>query len=146
MDDGLQNKLAEGFRRYQDKDFLKAVVAVCALAANADDEVDISERYKIEEIIAQEPPLREFEAKKAAEIFDAYVDALRQEGESAKKILYNKVRRMAGDQDKSRTLMCAAYLVIVADHEILEQEKLEFERLCTVLDLDPSYVWRELGA
>ena len=146
MDDGRQNKLTEGLRRYRDKDFLKALVAVCALAANADDEVDISERYKIEEIVAQEPPLREFDAKKVAEIFDAYVDALRKEGESAKKILYNKVRRMADDQEKSQTLMCAAYLVIVADHEILDQEKLEFERLCAVLDLDSNQVWREFGA
>ena len=146
MDDEFRNWLAEGLRRYQNKDFLKAVVAVCALAANADDEVDISERYKIEEIIAQEPPLSEFDAKKVAEIFDAYVDALRKEGESAKKILYNKVRRMADDQEKSQTLMCAAYLVIVADHEILDEEKLEFERLCTVLDLDSDQVWREFGA
>ncbi len=39
--------------------------------------------------------------------------------------------------------MRVAYLVITADHEIRNEEKREFARLCALLDLDPGQVWRE---
>ena len=120
-------------------------MAVCALAANADDEVNLAERYSIDHIIANEPALQAFDASKAIEVLDDHIYALRQEGEPAKQILYNKVRRMAGDYKKSRTLLRIAYLILAADHEVQEQEKQEFARLCAVLDLEPVQVWRELG-
>ncbi len=145
MEHALLDKLATEVRRYQNKDFLKAALAVCALAANADDEVNLAERYSIDHIIANEPALQAFDASKAIEVLDDHIYALRQEGEPAKQILYNKVRRMAGDHKKSRTLLRIAYLIIAADHEIREQEKQEFARLCALLDLEPVQVWRELA-
>ena len=120
-------------------------MAVCALAANADDEVNLAERYSIDHIIANEPSLQAFNTSKAIEVLDTYIFALRQEGEPAKRMLYNKIRRMAGDYKKSRTLLRIVYLIIVADHEIREQEKQEFARLCALLDFEPYQVWRELG-
>ena len=146
MEHALLEKLVTEVRRYQNKDFLKTAMAVCALAANADDEVNLAERYSIDHIIANEPSLQAFDTSKAIEVLDSYIFALRQEGEPAKQILYNKIRRMAGDYKKSRTLLRIAYLIIVADHEIREQEKQEFTRLCALLDFEPFQVWRELGA
>ncbi len=143
MERSLLEKLVTEVRRYRNKDFLKAAMAVCALSANADDEVSLSERYSIDRAIANEPALREFDAWKAIRILDDYIFALRQQGDSAKQILYNKVRRMAGDHKRSRTLMRVAYLVITADHEIRDEETREFARLCALLDLDPGQVWRE---
>ncbi len=143
MEPSLLEKLVTEVRRYQNKDFLKAAMAVCALSANADDEVNLSERYSIDHAIASEPALRVFDTWKAIEILDDYIFALRQEGDKAKQILYNKVRRMAGDYKRSRTLMRIAYLVITADHEIRDEEKWEFARLCALLDLEADQVWKE---
>ncbi len=143
MERSLLDKLATEIQRYQDKDFLKSAMAVCALSANADDEVSLSERYSIDHAIANEPALRVFDASKAIKILDEYIFALRQEGDRAKQVLYKKVSHMAGDYKRSRTLMRVAYLVIIADHEIRNEEKREFARLCALLDLDPGQVWRE---
>ncbi len=143
MEHSLLDKLVTEIQRYQDRDFLKAAMAVCALSANADDEVAFSERYSIDHALAHEPTLRVFNASKAIRILDDYILALRQEGDRAKQVLYGKVRRMAGDYKRSRTLMRFAYLVITADHEIRDEEKQEFARLCTLLHLEPVQVWRE---
>ncbi|MFQ6018266.1 MAG: TerB family tellurite resistance protein [Kiloniellaceae bacterium] len=145
MEPSLREKLVTEVRRYQNRDFLKAAMAVCALAAVADDEVKLSERYRIDHAIATEPALRVFDADKAVAILDDYIFALRQEGESAKKILYKKVRRMAGDYKMARTLMRVAYLIITADEDIREEEMQEFGRLCRLLDLDPNQIWRDLA-
>ena len=143
MERSLLEKLVTEVRRYQNRDFLKAAMAVCALSANADDDVNLAERYSIDHAIANEPALRVFQASRAIRILDDYIFALRQEGDSAKQILYNKVRSMAGDYKKSRTLMRVSYLVITADHEIRDEEMQEFARLCALLDLEPGQLWRE---
>ena len=138
-------KLAGEVGRYNDKAFLKAAMAVCALIAASDDEVSLSEHYRIDEIIAREPVLKTLDPNKAKDTLYEYIHALRSHGDSAKRVLYGKVRRMAGHQKKSRTLMRVAYLVITADREIREQEKEEFRHLCGYLDLEPEAVWRELA-
>ena len=138
-------KLAAEVGRYNDKAFLKAAMAVCALIAASDDEISLSEHYRIDEIIAKDPVLKTLDPAKATDILYEYIYALRTHGDTAKRVLYNKVRRMAGHQKKSRTLMQVAYLVITADHEIREQEKEEFRHLCGYLDLEPEEVWRELA-
>ena len=146
MTGSVLKKLALEIRRYQNKDFLKAAMAVCALAANADDEVSIAERYSIDFAIANEPAFGEFDAIKAIDILDEYLFALRQGGAAAKDVLYRKIRRIAGDHKRSRTLMRVAFLIITADREIRDGEREEFARLCEVLDLEPNAVWNDLAS
>ena len=141
MEPSLLDKLVTEVRRYQNKDFLKAAMAVCALAANADDEVNLAERYSIDRALETEPALRLFDPAKAIRVLDDYIFALREEGDAAKAVLDNKVRRFAGDHKRSRTLMRVAYLIIAADQEIDATERAEFDRLCALLDLDPAQVW-----
>ena len=146
MRGSLLKKLALEIRRYQNKDFLKAAMAVCALAANADDDVSIAERYSIDFAMENEPAFQEFDATKAIRILDDFLFALRQEGTAAKEILYRKIRRISGDHKRSRTLMRVAYLIISADRDIQDGEREEFVRLCDVLGLEAEGVWGELAS
>jgi tellurite resistance protein TerB len=141
----LLEKLVGEIGRYNNKAFLKATMAVCALTATADDEVSLAEHYRIDEIIAKEPTLKQLDAEKATNTLYDYIHAVRSYGDSARRVLYGKVQRMAGDHKKSRTLMRVAYLVIIADREIREAEREEFRRLCGALGLEPDEVWRELA-
>ncbi len=147
MDDKFRNKItAEVSRLKKSKAFLEAVIAVCALAANADDEINFPERLRIDELIKKEPALSAFDSVKVNDLLESYIHDLRNKGEEAKRALYDKVHGMADDPEKARTLICLAYLVITADHEIRELEKREFERLCGVLRLESDEIWSELGA
>ena len=145
MERSLLDKLVGEVLRYQSKDFLKASMAVCALAASADDEVSLSEHYQIDRVLATEPALQNLDSRKATDTLYDYIHALRTYGEDSKRILYNKVKRMAGDHKRARTLMRVAYLIIAADGEIRDAERDEFARLCGLLDLEPTQVWAELA-
>ena len=143
MKRNLLDKLVGEVLRYQSKDFLKASMAVCALAASADDEVSLSEHYQIDRVMATEPALQNLDRRKAVDTLYDYIHALRTYGEDSKRILYNKVKRMAGDHKRARTLMRVAYLIIAADGEIRDAERDEFAHLCRLLDLEPAQVWAE---
>ena len=113
---------------------------MCALSAYADKEVSIVERYSIDFAFENEPSLQFFDKDKVIRMLDDFLYCLRQEGESAKSILYNKVRRIAGDYKKSRTLMRVAYLIISADRDIRDSEMVEFTKLGALLGLEPDQI------
>ena len=133
-------KLVVEVRQFHNREFLKAAMAVCALAAVADDEVKLSERYQIDAILAKDPALLVFDAEKAIDTLYAYIHALQTDWSSAAYVLYKKIRRMAGNHKRARTLMRVAYLVIAADGEINQKERAEFWRICDMLNLDPRQV------
>ena len=143
MEPYLAEKLASEVEHYQNKDFLKAAMAALVLIAHADGSMGTLERLRIDETLKTEPGLREFDFEKATEILDSYGKALQKEGEFAKKVLYDKVRRMAGNYKQARTLMRVCYLVVQADGRIDEGEMQEFRRLCELLRLEPAEVWRK---
>ncbi len=145
MQKSLLEKLVTEVRHYHNKDFLRAAMAVCALAATSDNEVVLAEHYRADEILANEPALRMFDAQKAIDILYDYIYELRTHGESARQTLYDRVRRLTGDHKRSRTLMRVAYLIIAADGKIRDAEKEEFARLCRLLALEPEQVWHELA-
>jgi tellurite resistance protein TerB len=139
------NKLAAEVRRFHNKDFLEAAMAVCALTAVSDDEVVLAEHQRVDEILANDPALTIFDAKKAVDLLYDDIYELRSHGEPARQLLYDKVRRLAGDHKRALTLMRVAYLIIDADGKIREAEKQEFARLCRLLALEPEQVWQEVS-
>ena len=144
MEASLLDKLDAEVKHYRDKDFLEAALAVCAIAAKADDKVTMLERCQIDAALMREPGLREFDFEKATEILEGYIAALSDEGESARAALDDKVRKMAGDRKKARTLMRVAYLIFTANKTVDEEENEAFRRLCGLLDLPPGDVWADL--
>ncbi len=137
----LLDKLETEVSRYQDKDFLKAAMAVCALAAMADDEVKIEERCCINLAIRTEPALQAFDVDKASAILDDYIEGLERDGDAAKQVLSEKVRRVSSDHKRARTIMRVAYLIITSDYDVDERELAEFRRLCGLLELEPDEIW-----
>ena len=143
MEPYLQEKLANEVEHYQNKDFLKAAMAAFVLTAHADGSMGSVERYKIDETLKTEPGLREFDFQKATEILESYAKALVDEGDAAKSVLYNKVRRMAGNHKQARTLMRVCYLIVKADGRVEEAEMQAFRQLCGLLNLEPAEVWQK---
>ncbi len=138
----LLDKLGGEVTRYQDKEFLKSAMAVCALTVLSNEEVKLQERRDIDHAIRTEPSFAAFDIDKANEILEGYISELTSNGEEAKKVLYDKVRRIAGDHKKARTVMRVSYSIITADCDVDDKELAEFKRLCRMLELEPDEVWQ----
>jgi tellurite resistance protein len=145
MQQTLMEKLIGEALHHRNKEFSKAVMAVCALVAIADDEFKVIERQRIFQAFAREPALQVLDFGKALEILDGYMVAIRHDSLAAKAVLYKKVRRMVGKHKRVRTMMRLAYLIIIADEEVHDAELREFRHLCDLLNLEPDQLWRELS-
>jgi len=139
----LRAKLHLEISRYDDREFLKAMLAVCVLCALADDDVSLEERLEIDAILSADPVLQRFDLKNAHDVFDDYLGALRSEPEGARAVLRERVERLGATSPKqARTAMRAAWLVVAADGAITMREDAMFCHLCGLAGLDADIVRR----
>ncbi len=142
----LTEKLRREAERYRNKDFLKAVLAICALAARANPTISLATRYRIDHILDSLDLVELFDRHKVTEILDDYIYAFEENRARAVEVLDAKVRRMAGDRKKSRTLLRIAYLIMMADDLMSPSEQAEFDRLCALLSIESGVVTSGLQA
>lgn len=132
--------------RLQNMALMEAVIAVCILAADADDDVQVCEMSTISAAIATDPALDGVDMDKAEAMLAADLQMLEGDKATAKRKLSDKIMRFFGDENRSRTLMRIAYRIISSDHSIEEEEMNEFRRLCFMLDLDADRVFADSAA
>lgn len=142
----IVEKLRTEIIRYQSKPFLKAAMAVCALATLADDDYSLSERGQVDNVLRTMGDLHFHDPNKAAEIFEYFIHDLRTDHDTAVKVLAGKVARHAGNYKEARTLLRIAGMIINADGKVTSEEQAVFGELCDVLGVDPDEVWDKLAA
>ncbi len=135
-----------GGRPGRDREFMESLVAACALMASADDDVRPAECRSISSYIATEPTFEDLDADAVKKLLEDYVRAIQDEGQSAKIKLSGKIMQFCGDKPRALALMQFAYRVLISDHDIHEQERKEFRRLCLSLNLDPDVIFGTLSA
>ncbi len=141
----LLEKLVVEARHWRNKELLKAVMAVFALAAVADGELPVAARQGLFQAFARTPALRELDLHKALAVLRDYAEAFRADPAGARAVMEAKLRRLAGKHKRARTALRLAYLLLAAKGAVCEAERTEFRRLCTLLDVEPEQVWEELG-
>jgi tellurite resistance protein len=141
----LLEKLVIEARHWRNKELLKAVMAIFALAALADGELPVAARQGLFQAFARQPPLRELDLHKALAVLRDYAEALRADPAGATAVMEAKLRRLAGKHKRARTILRLAHLILAAKGELSDPERTEFRRLCALLDVEPEHVWEELA-
>ena len=121
--------------RYRNRGFLKAAMAAAALVADADGEVTLSERYRIDAILERLERLRLYDPHKAIEILNRFLANLSDEADSARPVLLGKVSRMANDPEAAQILIRIAHSVSDADGVVSEAETDRIDQIRAVLNL-----------
>ncbi len=132
--DGLNERIA----RHRNRDFLKAAMAAGALAAQADGTVTLSERYRIDDILARLERLKIYDPHKAVQILDGFLTELRDNAEAAERVLLGKLSRIAEDREAAELVVRIALSVSQSDGPFGAPERARFEEICAVLGFSPE--------
>ena len=132
--DGLNERIA----RHRNRDFLKAAMAAGALAAQADGTVTLSERYRIDDILARLERLKIYDPHKAVQILDGFLTELRDNAEAAERVLLGKLSRIAEDREAAELIVRIALSVSESDGTFSAPERARFEEICVVLGFSPE--------
>jgi len=137
--DGLNKRIA----RHRNHDFLNAAMAASALATQADGTVTLSERYRIDGILARLERLRIYDPHKVARILDGFLTELRDNPEAAHGVLLHKIRRIAEDRKAAELIVRIALSVSHSDGGISASKRARFAEICAVLGYAPGCILGE---
>ncbi len=132
--------------RHQNRDFMEAVAAVCALMASADADAQACEQSSIAAAMSSDPAFVELDADTVMGLMNDYTAQLQEKGAVGKSKISEKVMRFYGNERHSRNLMRLAHRIMMADHQVQESENEEFRRICRILGLDPEFAAQASGA
>ena len=126
-------------QRRQNRHFLEAAMAVCALSALSGARVSLAERYQVDTLIATLDRLSIYDPHEAVGILDEFIFQVRDDPAAARHLI-TKIRRYAKDKLAALALLRMAYLVMTADGAIGAKEQAMFGELCAVLNADSAAV------
>ncbi len=141
----LLEKLVIEARHWRNKELLKAVMAVYALAALEEGALPVAARQGLFQAFARTPALRELDLHKALAVLRDYAEALRADPAGATAVMEAKLRRLAGKHKRARTILRLAYLALAPKGDLSAPEQTEFRRLCALLEVAPEQVWEGLA-
>ena len=130
--------IQKAMERNRNKPFLKATMAASALAMLADGEIQLSERYRLDEILERLEGLRIYNPQKAIAILDEYIHDLRSDEARAREVLFGKLKRTANDAESARVIPSIVLAICLSDGVFSKQEKWVFEEICSALGRDPA--------
>jgi tellurite resistance protein TerB len=142
----LVEKLKGEVERYQNKPFLKAAMAICALTALADGRLRLGERARMKAVRETMERLRVYDPQKGLAILHEYLEDLKREHGEAATILKNKIGRYAGDHKSARTLLRIAFLVLTAGGPMSPAARQSFDDICDYLAVNAADIWEKLSA
>ncbi len=141
----LKDRIADlkaGAARYaRDRDFGEGVMAVCAMLAHADGDLEESEKKKVGQFIRSSDYLKDFDHTELLGYFDKFSREYEFDHDLGDDRCLKEIGQVNGDE--KRTLIARIGAAIAkADGEFEDAEKDAMRKVCRVLGLNPA----EFGA
>ncbi|MFB8245243.1 tellurite resistance TerB family protein [Streptomyces sp. NPDC001046] len=127
----LKNELKSG--AYRD-----ASMAVCALVAAADGQVDPSERQQVESMILGNDVLQNFPPEQLRQRFNKHVDQLTMNFQHGKAEAMQEIAKAAKKPTEARAVIQTGMVVAGADGHFSQAEASVLREACAALGLSPA--------
>ena len=132
------NGLGQHIARHRNHDFLNAAMAASALATQADGGITLSERYRIDGIVARLDRLRIYDPHKIAQILDGFLTELHDNPEAARGTLFHKLTRVSEDREAAELIVRIALSVCRSGVGFSASRRVLFAEICAVLGYAPG--------
>lgn len=115
-----------------------ASMAVCALVAAADGNVDEHERAHVESLILNNDVLQNFPADQLRQRFNKHVDQLSFNFQQGKTTAMQEIAKAAKKPTEARAVVQTGFVVAGADGYIAQSEEQVLREVCAALGLSPQ--------
>lgn len=131
---------AELRREFEEADavLMEAIVAGCALVANADGWVAREERRRMNGLVRGLDPIAAFGRDEVEALFEELSRRFSQDHEEAESHALTLVQKLRGKQPESDLLITVCQAIAGADGGYDAEERQALLKLCAALELDPA--------
>lgn len=132
--DSLQKNIGQ----FKNKKFADASMAICALVAAADGDIDADERKKTAGFIVSNESLKVFSASDLKEKFDFYCNKLEADYDFGKIEAIQALSALKGKPDQGRACIQLGIVIGGADGDFDADEKRAIKEACNAVGIAPS--------
>lgn len=133
-----QKELQAQVARFQNREFLEATVAGCALVAAADGNISSDEKQKMMGFMELSPELKVFHANDVVTAFKRNADLLSFDFQIGKMDALKTIGKLAHNTDAARVMVRVCCLIGAADGNFDDDEKRAVVEICNTLQIDPK--------
>jgi tellurite resistance protein TerB len=124
--------------KYQNKDFAKASMAMCALIAAADGSISAEERSKMIGFISSSDALSTFPPSELQEHFEFYASKLEKDFEFGKLESIATIGKLKSKPEAARAVIQVGVIIGGADGSFDDHEKRAVRDACIAVDIPPA--------
>ena len=135
----LINQFQAELERRENRPFLRAAMAACALVATADGEVSFSERVRVDQILETLDALKIFDPHEGIDLFNEFADGIFQDAKKGHDEALAAIYEGAEDAEARALLIRICLAVSESNGEKALADQVEIVSLCSRLDVDPGH-------
>ena len=134
----MSEQLKTKSSQFKNKDFANGSMAMCALIAAADGNVDAAERSKVAALITSNDVLGIFPASELRERFDHYCDKLNSDFDFGKIEAIQALGKLKKKEDQARAVVQIGIIIGGADGSFDKSEQAAVKAACQALGIPPG--------
>ena len=129
----ITDLLSTQIKQYRNKPFLKATMAACALVATANGKVSLYQRMKIDQIMETQPRLKIFDPHDGMDLFNAYVERLQNDVETAHRKLCEIIKAVIDCEETADCVIRLCQTILQDSSQTNSVAQIEIRSLCDLL-------------
>jgi tellurite resistance protein TerB len=134
----VNSSLQKNIGQFKNKKFADASMAMCALVASADGDIDADERKKTAGFIMSNESLKVFSPSDLKDKFDFYCNKLEADYDFGKIEAIQALSTLKGKQDQARACIQLGIIIGGSDGDFDPDEKRVIKEACNAVGILPS--------
>lgn len=128
----------ESQEKRQNRPFLKASMAACALVSMSGGKVDFCDRIRLDQILSTLDRLKIFDPHEGVEIFNDFTQRILKSSKKGHDDALAAIKVVATDKTTAELIVRLCLAISLSDGKTSTVEQIEIVSLCSLLGVDPA--------
>lgn len=139
---GILSSLANAFHERREKSqnrlFLKASMAACAMVSISDGQVSFSDRMRLDQIMDTLEKLKAFDPHEGVDLFNYFIGRIVDSPKQGREEALAAIQTVTADKETAELLIKLCLAISLSDGKTSLVEQIEIVTLCSLIGIDPK--------
>ncbi len=140
MLDNLKRLFQERSEKEQNRPFLEAAMAACAMVSVSEGQVSFADRIRVDQIMETLTRLKVFDPHEGVELFNRYTKSILTSPKEGRESTLKVIKTVATDAETAEMLVDLCLAISLSDGVTSLIEHIEIITLCGLIGVDPDKI------